>query len=89
MPRKTTAPDGKRVVPPHVIAATAVYSIAQARACLGLTKSTLSREVRLGRLRVGVRAGRRYFLGEWLLEWLRSGEVARAAKDGNDTGAVA
>jgi hypothetical protein len=65
-----------------VIHPRAVYSPAAAQAALGLPKTTLHREVRLGRLRVSKRAGRYFLLGEWLLEWLRNGEVHRGrAKD--------
>lgn len=62
---------------PHRIDPTAVYDPTVVREILGLTKTTLSREIRQGRLRVTKRAGRYYFLGEWLLEWLRGGEVRR------------
>ena len=48
---------------PHVIAPTAVYTVPEAAAALGLAKGTLPREVRLGRLRVSKRAGRYYVLG--------------------------
>jgi hypothetical protein len=62
---------------PHVIHPHAVYTLAAAQLALGLPKSTLRREVRLGRLRVSKRAGRYFLLGAWLLEWLRSGEILR------------
>jgi len=62
---------------PHIIRATAVYSIAQAQAALGLRRSTIRREVREGRLRISSRAGRRYILGAWLLAWIESGELVR------------
>jgi hypothetical protein len=54
-----------------------VYTIAAAQLALGLPKTTLGREIRLGRLRVSKRAGRYFLLGEWLLDWLRGGEVSR------------
>jgi hypothetical protein len=60
---------------PHVIVPTAAYSIEQARAALGLKKTSIRREVREGRLRVSVRAGRRYLLGAWLLQWIEEGEL--------------
>jgi hypothetical protein len=63
---------------PHTILATAVYDLETARAALGLTRTTLNRELRLGRLRVAKRAGRYYILGDWLLQWLRSGEIRRS-----------
>jgi hypothetical protein len=64
---------------PHVIHANAVYTRESARIALGLTKTTLARELRLRRMRCAKRAGRYYILGQWLLEWLETGEVARQA----------
>jgi hypothetical protein len=55
----------------------AVYRPDGVRAALGLAKSTLRREVRLGRLRVSKRGGRYFVLGAWVLEWLRGGELRR------------
>lgn len=66
---------------PHVIQSQAVYDREAARIALGLTKTTLARELRLGRLRCSKRAGRYYILGDWLLEWLANGEVSRRALD--------
>jgi hypothetical protein len=66
-----------RAVKPHIISENAVYSIAQAQAALNLKVSTIRREHREGRLRVCQRAGRRFILGKWLLEWLESGELPR------------
>jgi hypothetical protein len=62
---------------PHIIHPRAVYSLAAAQLALGLPKTTLGREVRLGRLRVAKRAGRYFVLGEWLLQWLLEGEASR------------
>jgi hypothetical protein len=62
---------------PHVIHPTAVYSVEDARQILKLQKSTIRRELREGRIRVAKRAGRYFLLGEWLLEWLRAGELKR------------
>jgi hypothetical protein len=59
----------------HTIQPTAVYSVESARASLGLAKATIGREVRLGRLRVAKRAGKYFLLGEWLLAWIRDGEI--------------
>jgi hypothetical protein len=74
MPRlRTAAPAAPPA--PHQILPTAVYTLASARAAFGAKATTLPREVRAGRLRVSKRGGRYYFLGEWLLEWLRAGEV--------------
>jgi hypothetical protein len=77
MPRKVQPPP-QAPPPPHLIAPTACYSLEQARHYLGLAKGTLRREIRLGRLRVAQRAGRRFVLGRWLLEWLEGGELPRA-----------
>jgi excisionase family DNA binding protein len=91
--RRPGNPDGKRtkkappepewVRPPgpHLIEPTAVYSVAEAQAVLRLKNSTIRRELREGRLRVSKRAGRHYLLGEWLLEWLRGGEIKRRRQD--------
>ena len=62
---------------PHIIVPTAVYDLEAARSALALTRTTLNRELRLGRLRVAKRAGKIFVLGEWLLAWLRAGEVRR------------
>jgi hypothetical protein len=56
---------------------TGVYALAAAGAMLGLPRSCLPREVRLGRLRVSKRAGRYWVIGKWLLEWLEAGERRR------------
>jgi hypothetical protein len=63
---------------PLVIDPRSVFTVAQARQALGLTLSTIRREVRLDRLRVSKRAGKYFLLGEWILDWLRSGEIHRA-----------
>jgi hypothetical protein len=65
---------------PHTFVPTAVYDLEAARLVLGLTKTTLNRELRLGRLRVSKRAGRYFLLGEWLIEWVRAGEVQQTRK---------
>jgi hypothetical protein len=62
-------------LPVHVIVPTAVYTVAQARAALGLRATTLPREIRAGRLRAARRGGRYYVLGSWLLQWVEAGEV--------------
>src|SRR5262245_5481886 len=54
-----------------------VFDVGGAQAALKLTRSTIRREVKLGRLRISKRAGRHYILGRWLLEWLAEGEVPR------------
>lgn len=62
---------------PHIVEPNATYTAQQLRLALGLRPNTLRREIASGRLRVSRRAGRYFFLGEFVLEWLRSGEVAR------------
>jgi hypothetical protein len=69
----------------HEIRPTAVYFVDDARRILRLKQSTIRREVRDGRLRIAKRAGRYYLLGEWILEWLRGGEVKRGQPN-NDNG---
>jgi hypothetical protein len=66
---------------PHVVHPCAVYTVESLRAVLGLTKSTIGREVRLGRLRVTKRAGKYFLIGSWILAWLRSGEVRRSTNN--------
>jgi len=53
---------------PVVIHPGSVWTVPQIRATFGLTKSTVGREVRLGRLRVSRRAGKYLILGAWLLQ---------------------
>jgi hypothetical protein len=68
--------------PVRLIRPTAVYLRGEVCRLLRVRPSTLRREIAEGRLRVSKRAGRYYFLGEWLLEWLRSGEVLRNPQKG-------
>jgi hypothetical protein len=63
------------VTPAPVIDQQTVYTLHSLTDLLGLKKGTLPREMRLGRLRYAKRAGRVYVLGEWVLAWLRAGEV--------------
>jgi len=60
---------------PLVLHPDAVFSLEQARRALGMEKSTLAREIRLGRLRVSKRGKRYLFLGSWLREWIADGVV--------------
>ena len=57
-----------------VIDPCAIYFTDTFQAIFRLRKSTIRREWKAGRLRLARRAGRHYLLGEWILEWLRSGE---------------
>jgi hypothetical protein len=80
MPRRRPAQaEAPPAPPPHVIQPTAVYTVEQLQAALGLARSTVRTERRMGRLRVAKRAGRYYVLGAWLLEWLQAGELKRRA----------
>ena len=79
MPRRERAPAAgqapARTGPLLTILPTDVYDVPGAMAALKLTKSTVGREVREGRLRIAKRPGRYYLLGAWLLEWLQAGEL--------------
>lgn len=66
--------------PVPVIRPTQVFTVEQARLALDLAGTTLDREIRLGRLRCSMRGGRRWILGEWLLAWVKGGEVARGRR---------
>jgi hypothetical protein len=58
-----------------LIDSNAIFTIASLNEILGLKPGCLPRECRLRRLRYAKRAGRVYFLGSWVLEWLAAGEV--------------
>jgi hypothetical protein len=82
MPRRKPTPSDQtepatRAAVPLVLHPDAVFTLPTLNAAFGLTRSTARREIKSGRLRVAKRAGKYYFLGEWLLEWLRSGELQR------------
>jgi hypothetical protein len=78
---RPSVPEKFRAGPLLTIHPNDVYSAAGAREALGLTASTIRREVREGRLRVSKRAGRYFLLGAWLLEWIAGGEVRRSGAD--------
>lgn len=63
--------------PPHVIDPRAIYWVDTLQATLRLRKSSVRREWKAGRLRVGKRCGRLFVLGNWLREWLLQGELRR------------
>jgi hypothetical protein len=69
----------KKAIP--IIHAQAVYTISSLTEALSLRKGTLPREIRKRRLRYAKRAGRVWILGEWVLEWLKSGEVVRKKEE--------
>jgi hypothetical protein len=73
----------------HTVAPTAVYFVDTFEQLFRLTRSTVRREVREGRLRIAKRAGRYYLLGEWILEWLRGGELPRRRAPPNGAAAGA
>jgi hypothetical protein len=79
---KATSPPAASPPSAHVIHPHAVYFSDTLRELFRLKRSTVRREVKEGRLRVARRAGRYYLLGEWILEWLRAGELARAGTNG-------
>jgi hypothetical protein len=54
-----------------------VYLLGQLKTLLGLSKTTLVREARLGRLRVSRRAGKYFTLGSWVLRWIEDGPGAK------------
>jgi hypothetical protein len=60
---------------PVVIDPNAVRLADDVHRLLKLRTSTLRREIRSGRLRVCNRAGRYFFLGSQLLDWLRGCEL--------------
>jgi hypothetical protein len=61
----------------HAIDPNGVYFVDTFQAIFRLRKSSLRREIRENRLRVSKRCGRYYLLGEWILDWLRDGELRR------------
>lgn len=78
MPRRPktpepAAPPQDPVVP--TIDPNSVYFADTFRRQFRLRASTVRREFREGRLRLAKRAGRYFLLGEWILEWLRNGEL--------------
>jgi hypothetical protein len=63
---------------PSKIDADAVYTTESVLTALPWAKaSTLHREIKLGRLRASERCGRHLFLGQWLLDWIGAGELAK------------
>jgi len=78
MPRMTTAaPGAAATLGPVLLPDHAVYFPDDARKLLRLRSSTFRREIREGRLRVSKRAGKYFFLGKWLVEWIEGGELRR------------
>lgn len=71
------APSPSPTEAPHIIRATGVYMLEDLRRFFGLKPSSVRREVRLGRLRIAKRCGRYYCLGQWVQQWIESGELKR------------
>jgi hypothetical protein len=63
--------------PAPIIDPNQVFGVEQLCQTLGLARGCIPREVKLKRLRASKRAGRYFFLGEWVLDWLRDGEIRR------------
>jgi hypothetical protein len=78
------APSESRFVfkQPHIVHATAVYTVDDLRRVFGLKSSSVRREVRLKRLRIAKRCGRYFCIGQWVLEWLGNGELKPSAGPG-------
>ena len=57
----------------HIIEPNGVYFDSDIREIFRV--ATVGREVRMHGLRCAKRGGRRIYLGEWLLEWIRNAEV--------------
>src|SRR5262245_53390018 len=60
---------------PHIIHATAVYTVEDLRRFFKLKSTSVRREVRLGHLRIAKRCGRYFCLGQWVLQWLDEGQL--------------
>jgi hypothetical protein len=60
-----------------VIDPNGIYTAVDFRETLGLTPSSLRREVRERRLRIAKRCGRYFLLGKWILSWIEEGEIRR------------
>jgi hypothetical protein len=67
---------------------TQVFSIATLTELLSLKSGTVPRELRLRRLRFAKRAGKVLILGEWILQWLRDGEIHKANTEVNGAAAA-
>jgi hypothetical protein len=65
----------------QTISPTDVFTLATLTETLGVRVNTLPREIRKRRLRAAKRGGRYYILGEWVIEWLRAGEVRSKPRD--------
>jgi predicted site-specific integrase-resolvase len=66
------------------IDATAIYRPTEVMELFDVSKNTLKREVRLGRLRVSRIGGKNLFLGARLLEWIERAEVVQRPRVANE-----
>lgn len=66
-----------------------VYDLQSGREAVGMAKGCLPREIRLGRLRAAKRGGKILILGEWLIQWVREGEVSRRRETSTVSSTVA
>lgn len=79
-PRPSAAPRHPATAAPGApILPTSVYRLPDLAALMGTTPRGIRRAVREERLRYSRRGNRFVFLGEWVLEWIRAGEVTRTA----------
>lgn len=78
-----------QAIQPVVIEPNAVFTVSSFNQAFGLKSSTLRREIREKRLRYCKRAGRYYFLGSWILEWLLAGEMQAKPKADRDSARLA
>jgi hypothetical protein len=74
---------------PAVIAAGMVFTVPALIATLPyLTRNSILREIRCGRLRASRRCGRYLVLGEWVLRWVADGERRRREPESNGMAAT-
>ena len=74
---------GPLIPTPPDIGANQIFTLEMATAALtplGLGKTTLARECRLGRLHYVKRGGKCLIRGAWLLDWLEAGKVQRGQR---------
>lgn len=70
-----------------VVDPNAVYDRAGLQKALNITSNTVTREVRLGRLKACFRAKRYYFIGADVLDWLRGGQgIPVTSRDDDEDG---
>jgi hypothetical protein len=72
---KSARPPAAPLAPVRVIPPDAILYLSELQTILHLPATCLKREVRLGRLRVARRSGRYMTIGEWVMQWVKNGEV--------------